>query len=63
MADFLAMEAEMIGARKVIIGHQDNWMPPITPAAFDMAPVRAELENRAPQAQLIEMGYIAGTEL
>jgi L-ascorbate metabolism protein UlaG (beta-lactamase superfamily) len=63
MADFIATEAKLLGARKVIIGHQDNWMPPITPATFDMAPVRAELENRAPQAELIEMGYMAGTEL
>jgi L-ascorbate metabolism protein UlaG (beta-lactamase superfamily) len=63
MADFIAMEAELLGAKKVILGHHDDWMPPVTVADFDMAPVRAELARRAPDAELIETGYLAGTAL
>jgi L-ascorbate metabolism protein UlaG (beta-lactamase superfamily) len=63
MADFIAMEAELLGAKKVFLGHHDDWMPPVTVADFDMAPVRAELGRRAPSAQLLEPGYLAGTVL
>lgn len=63
MADFIALQAKLLGAKRVIIGHHDNWMPPVTPATFDMAPVRAELARQAPGAQLIEVGYLAGTAL
>jgi L-ascorbate metabolism protein UlaG (beta-lactamase superfamily) len=63
MADFLAMEAKLLGAKKVFIGHHDNWMPPVTPGEFDMAPVRQRLAEEAPGAELIETGYLAGTTL
>lgn len=60
MADFLAMEASLLGARTVVLGHHDNWMPPITPATFDMQPVRDALAGKA---ELIEAGYLADTVL
>jgi L-ascorbate metabolism protein UlaG (beta-lactamase superfamily) len=63
MADFIAMEAELLGARQVFLGHHDNWMPPITRTSFDMGPVRNELARRVPQATLIEAGYLAETVL
>jgi L-ascorbate metabolism protein UlaG (beta-lactamase superfamily) len=63
MADFIAMQTKLLGAKRVFIGHHDNWMPPVTPAEFDMAPVREELGKQAPQAELVEVGYLAGTEL
>ena len=58
MADFVAMEARLLGAKRVFLGHHDNWMPPVTPHEFDMAPVREELATPAPHAELIEMGYL-----
>lgn len=63
MAQFIAMEAKLIGARRVFIGHQDDWMPPVTPARFDMAPVREEIGRQAPEAVLTEVGYREGTLL
>ncbi len=63
MADFIALEAELLGARQVILGHHDNWMPPITRTSFDMGPVREELARRAPQATLTDTGYLAGVVL
>jgi L-ascorbate metabolism protein UlaG (beta-lactamase superfamily) len=58
MAQFLAMEAKLLGARKVVLGHHDNWMPPVTRADFDMAPVRARLATEASWATLIEAAYL-----
>lgn len=63
MAQFIAMEAKALGAGKVFIGHHDNWMPPVTPPTFDMAPVHAELKRQAADATLIEVPYLAGTVL
>ncbi len=63
MAQFLAMEARLLGARKVILGHHDNWIPPVTTGDFDMAPVRAELGREAPAATLLEPGYLEAVVL
>ncbi len=58
MAQFIAMEAKLLGARTVVLGHHDNWMPPVTNAAFDMGPVREQIASEAPGAALIEAGYL-----
>ncbi len=63
MAQFIAMEARLLGATRVFLGHHDNWMPPITAATFDMAAVREELARELPGVELIETGYLAGTKL
>jgi len=63
LAQFLAMEAKMLGAQTVILGHHDNWMPPVTSPNFDITPVRAELAREAPGAKLLEPGYLERTEL
>jgi L-ascorbate metabolism protein UlaG (beta-lactamase superfamily) len=63
MAQFLAMETKLLGASRVFIGHHDNWMPPVTAAEFDLEPVRHEIASVAPDAELVEVGYMAGTVL
>ena len=30
LADFVAQEVELLGPKTVILGHHDNWMPPVT---------------------------------
>ncbi len=62
LAQFVAMEAKLLGARTVVLGHHDDWMPPVT-KAFDTAPVRAELAREAPGAKLLEPGYLEAVEL
>jgi len=57
MAQFLTMEAKTLGATKVVLGHHDNWMPPVTRGDFDVAPVRDELAKYAPLTSLIEASY------
>jgi L-ascorbate metabolism protein UlaG (beta-lactamase superfamily) len=58
MAGFVAMEVKLLGARKIILGHQDNWMPPITNANFDMGPMLEQLAKDVPAAEIIERGYL-----
>jgi L-ascorbate metabolism protein UlaG (beta-lactamase superfamily) len=58
MAGFLAMEARLLGANKVILGHYDNWMPPVTNADFDIDAVRQRFSQDAPGAELIEREYM-----
>jgi hypothetical protein len=52
------MEAKALGAGKVVLGHHDNWMPPVTRAEFDMGPVKAQLAAEAPGATLLETTYL-----
>ena len=52
------MEARLLGARKVVLGHHDNWMPPITSGGFDTGRVRERLAAAVPGAQFIERGYL-----
>lgn len=61
MADFIAMEAELLGARTVILGHHDNWLGIPGARAYDTSPIRDALE-RAGRAML-EPGYREGTRL
>ena len=63
LAQFIAQEAAMLEARTVVIGHHDNWMPPVTREMADIDPLRAELARRAPGARLVEMGDLEGVRL
>ncbi len=64
LADFVAIEAELLQPKTIVLGHHDNWMPPVTPAGgTDVAPIRAALSARVPSANLIEPGYMEGTAL
>jgi hypothetical protein len=62
LAQFIAMEAKLLGARTVVLGHHDDWMPPVT-KAYDTAPMRSELAREAPGAKLFEPGYLEPVEL
>ncbi len=63
LAGFIAWEAAMLQPRTVIIGHHDDWMPPVTRDTTDVRAIRAELARAAPGADLLEPGYLAGTLL
>jgi L-ascorbate metabolism protein UlaG (beta-lactamase superfamily) len=58
MAQFLAMEARTLAAKRILIGHHDNWMPPVTNPHFDLGAVRTELAAEAPAAKLLTPGYL-----
>ncbi len=60
----MATEAELLKPRTIVLNHHDNWMPPLTPAGgTDLTPIREELARRAPNARLLEMGYLEGVSI
>lgn len=63
LAQFVADEAAMLQAKRVIICHHDDWMPPVTRDTTDVGAIHAELAKRAPDTELVEMGYLAGVRL
>ncbi len=65
-AQFVGTMAKLLQPRTLLLGHHDDWMPPATvdmstPEAI--APVHTELADVAPQAELVEVGYLEGTPL
>jgi L-ascorbate metabolism protein UlaG (beta-lactamase superfamily) len=63
LAQFVAQEAGQLEAKTVVLGHHDDWMPPVTRANLDLEPLREELGRVAPRARLLEHGYLAATPL
>jgi len=66
LAQFVGRMATLLRPRKLILGHHDDWMPPMThdmttPEAI--APVREELSRVEPRTELVEVGYMEGTRL
>jgi L-ascorbate metabolism protein UlaG (beta-lactamase superfamily) len=62
LAGFVADEAKTLGARRVVLGHHDNWLPGFS-SAPDLEPIRAAFKERAPGIELLEPGYLAATPI
>jgi L-ascorbate metabolism protein UlaG (beta-lactamase superfamily) len=62
LAEFVADEAQTLNARRVVLGHHDNWLPGFS-VDTDLEPIRAAFAERAPGAELLETGYLAGTPI
>ena len=60
LADFLVGEARDLQARRVVLGHHDNWLPGFS-TAIDVEPVRSAFKERAPAIELLEPGYLDAT--
>ena len=62
LADFVARQTELVQPKKLILNHHDNWLPGFS-IDTDVAPIRAELDRRCPDVELVEPGYVDGTVL
>ncbi|QWZ07737.1 MBL fold metallo-hydrolase [Nocardioides panacis] len=62
LADFVARQAELLGAPRILLSHHDDWLPGFS-VDTDLVPVRAALARRCPEVELLEPGYCAGTVL
>ena len=60
LAEFVAEEARQLQCRRVVLDHHDDWLPGFS-IPTDTAPIRAALADRAPDAELLEPGYLAAT--
>lgn len=64
LAQFVAREADLLRPRTIILGHHDDWLPPVTQrGGANVDPIRDELARVVPTATLLEVGYSAGTRL
>jgi L-ascorbate metabolism protein UlaG (beta-lactamase superfamily) len=64
LADFVGIEANLLEPKVIVLGHHDNWMPPVTPeGGTDVTPIREELARMTPRAKLLEPGYMKATAL
>ena len=63
LAQFVAREAELLRPSRIILGHHDDWMPPVTSPPLDVSPIGEELARVVPRARLLELEYMDGTEL
>ena len=48
--------------RRVVLGHHDHWLPGFS-SAPDLEPIRAAFQNRAPEIELQEPGYLTATPI
>lgn len=64
LAQFVAREADLLRPRAVILGHHDNWMPPLTPkGGTDTSGIKEELSRVMPAVRILEPGYSEGTRI
>jgi L-ascorbate metabolism protein UlaG (beta-lactamase superfamily) len=66
LAQFVGRMADMLRPQRMVLGHHDDWMPPMTSdgtSEESMAPVRAELARIAPRMELLEVDYLEGTTI
>lgn len=62
LSQFVAREADLLRPARVVLCHHDDWLPGFS-IDTDTKPIRAELERVAPGVELLELGYVDGTEV
>ncbi len=62
LAQFVARQADMLRPAKVILTHHDDWMPGFS-IPTETAPIREELGRVVPRTELVEIGYLDGTQI
>jgi hypothetical protein len=66
LAQFVGRMADMLRPQRMVLGHHDDWLPPVTAdgtAEASIAPVRSELARIVPRMELLEVGYLEGTTI
>ena len=62
LADFVAGQVALLEPRRVVLCHHDDWLPGFS-VDLDVGPIAAALQRDAPDAVLVELGYVDGTEI
>jgi L-ascorbate metabolism protein UlaG (beta-lactamase superfamily) len=62
LATFVADHVARLQPRQVVLCHHDDWLPGFS-VATDIEPIRSAIATRAPDAVLLELGYVDGTAL
>ena len=62
LAQFVARQAWLLKARRVILCHHDDWLPGFS-TATETGPIREELARWVPGAQLMKLDYLDGHQV
>ena len=62
LAQFVAQQAQRLRPRRVVLCHHDDWLPGFS-VATDVEPIRRELAQSTPEVELLDLGYVDGTEI
>jgi L-ascorbate metabolism protein UlaG (beta-lactamase superfamily) len=62
LAQFVGREVELLQPQRVVLSHHDNWLPGFS-VDTDVGPIRDELARVAPGTELLELGYLDGTQI
>ena len=60
LAQFTARQAVLLGPRRVVLGHHDDWLPGFS-IATDVESIRSELHLSEPSVELLQLDYVDGT--
>ena len=59
LAQFVAREVDLLRPRRIVLGHHDDWNPPMT-GPTDLEPIERELGLQAGRVELVHMDYLDG---
>ncbi len=59
LAQFVAREVDLLRPGRIVLGHHDDWNPPMT-GPTDLEPIERELALRTPGVELVHMDYLEG---
>lgn len=62
LAAFVGQQVAMIEPKRVILGHHDDWLPGFS-VPTDTTSIAAEIARVAPNAELLEPGYLEATPI
>jgi hypothetical protein len=62
LADFVGRQVGAVRPRRLLLSHHDDWLPGFS-VATDMGPLRAAIGAASPGTELLEPGYLAGTDV
>ena len=66
LSDYIGMMTGMLKPLQLILGHHDNWIPPLTrdnSTEQALLPVRQRVEQTSPGTHLIQLSYLDSTKL
>ena len=59
LAQFFAREVDLLRPGRIVLGHHDDWNPPMT-GLTDLEPIERELGLQAGRVELVHMDYLDG---
>jgi L-ascorbate metabolism protein UlaG (beta-lactamase superfamily) len=62
LAQFVARQADLLRPRRVILDHQDDWLPGFS-VPTRIAPIRETMARSVPRTELVELGYLSSYPL